>query len=181
LTAALGVVGIIAGAFANEHAPLAAGAALGGGAGLVAGTLLTGLWLLAIDLPRHRLKAARRGASLGLRAGWLPAGIALCLVATFCPDSRVGALLVGAGAVAILVWSVLMAPELRDISGASVRTRLIALVVINAPLVIWWFLMADDSDARLTLPLWIAGTAVLIAATLGQPILGRDFLHMLGQ
>jgi hypothetical protein len=182
LTGALALLGAALGGMTDDlQIGAAASAFAGGAAGLLIGLVITGAWFVLVDWPRHRFEAKRRGASVWVRAGWMPAGIAACLIASFCPDNLVATIVLGTVSAAILAWSVLMAPELGEISGANVRTRLVALVVINAPVVIWWRLLSREPQASVTTPMWVAGVAALLGVTLGQPALSRDFLHVWSQ
>ena len=146
---------------------------LAGGAGIAVAVL----WLLLVDWPRHFLTEARRGAQLGVRLGWAPACLVVCLVSALLPDSRLA--IIGASAVtlALVLWSVAMAPDLTEPASTSPLRRTMGALITNVPLGAWWFLLSNETPMPPTAAMSIALAGTLIAVAFGQPLLWAEFQH----
>jgi hypothetical protein len=173
---ALTLAGVLFGGLAGaDNNRFLAGAAAGGLAGALAGLVVTGLWLGLVDWPRFRLSATRRGASLWLRLGWAPAGLGACLVSALLPDMPAVAYGALAIAIALVTWANLMAPAVRILSTNSLLGRIVATVVVNVPLGVWWVLLSMAHLTRPTTTMTVVLVATMLAFAIGQQQLWIEF------
>jgi hypothetical protein len=146
---------------------------LAGGAGLAVAVL----WLLLVDWPRHFLTEARRGAQPGVRLGWAPACLIVCLVSALLPDSRLAIIGTSAVTLALVLWSVAMAPQLTEPASTSPLRRTMGALITNVPLGAWWFLLSTETPMPPTAAMSIALAGTLVAVAFGQPLLWAEFQH----
>jgi hypothetical protein len=144
--------------------------------GLVPGLTILGLIYALIDLLPFYLKQKPRARTQRLRFGWLPAVLALALLAALLPDSAWSALPVGLLALPAIVWALWAVQEVYPRTLIEVPFRRLAYFVFqNVPLVLWWLLNArhppDGPDAVM-----IVGTVgAALAMTIGQQLLWSGY------
>ena len=169
----------VGGYLGTDHDRLWLGVALGGLAGAVGGVAVAGLWLGLIDWPRYRLSTTRSAAPPWVRLGWAPAAAVACILSTVAPDglpAMIGALIF---ALLLLSWVVIMAPGFRDATAPPVLPSLWAAIIVNVPIGIWWVLMNTSPLPPPTLAMSVVFVATVLAATIGLPVLGVEFMHEL--
>jgi hypothetical protein len=149
------------------------GGLLAGGAGMAVAVL----WLLLVDWPRHFLTEARRGTQLGVRLGWAPACMVACLVAALLPDNWVAITAALAVTLALVLWSVAMAPDLTELGSTSLSRRAWGAVITNVPLAAWWLLLNTETPMPPTGAMSIVLAGTLVAVAFGQPLLWAEFQH----
>ena len=144
--------------------------------GALAGLLLTGLWWGVVDWPRQKLRELRETASLGLRLGWAPACLAACFLATLLPDVLWAGLVALVVGLALLFWSVAMAPDFPRFNTARLE-RVWALVSLNLPLAVWWLSLMSSPTPLPTLAMSVVFAVTLVAFGLGQAVLWALFFR----
>jgi hypothetical protein len=177
LTGALMLGGFLAGSDWAHHGDYTLrGAMAGVGFGALAGFVLTGLWWVLVDWPRHRLRALRLRAARGLRLGWALACLSACIVSAFLPDTLAATLVALVVGLALLFWAVAMAPAFADFNTAPLH-RVWALTVVNLPLALWWLIFLDYPSMLPTPAMSVVFVATLLSFALGQSLLAAEFLH----
>jgi hypothetical protein len=144
--------------------------------GLVSGLAILGLIYALIDRLPFYLKQKPRPRTQRLRFGWLPAVLALALLAALLPASAWSALPVGLLALPAIVWALWAVQELYPRTLIEVPFKRLAYFVFqNVPLGLWWLLSArhppDGPDAVMIVGM---GGAAL-AMTIGQQLLWSGY------
>jgi hypothetical protein len=176
----LAVLGTVVGAFVglNVGSPdrVLSDASKGGVAGVLAGLAMIGLFLGLVDWPRYILRLTRRAASRWVTLGWAPTGLLLCLISGLCPTTTAIVVIAFVLSIALVLWAILMTPENAGITADDPLRRVGVALFTNAPVAVWWALLAGASEGAPTLAMWPVFSATVIAFAIGQPLLWREFL-----
>jgi hypothetical protein len=149
-------------------------------AGLAPGVLLLAVTYGVLDRLPFELKQRPRPKSARSRFGWLPAGLALCVLAALLPDSRWSTLGVALLAVPVIVWALWTAQELQPQAWIQVQfKRLVYVIFQNLSLALWWLLVAQHLSDRPSTAMFVAAAAFALTCTLGQLVLWNGYRQWL--
>ena len=175
------VVGAFAGLYVGPFARVLSDAWKGGVVGVLAGLAAIGLFLGLVDWPRYLLRIIRRTASRWITLGWAPAGLLLCLISGLVPSTTAITVIAFVLSIVLVLWAILMTPENAGLTADDPLRRVSAALFSNAPIAVWWALLAGAPEWAPTLAMWPVFSATLIAFAIGQPLLWREFLACLSR
>lgn len=147
--------------------------------GLLIGLALTGSYLVAVDWPRYWLKGRGRASTRLARLGWVPAVLALCLLAGIAPDTPADRSLIGMLAAGVCLWAVVVTPEAGLATPEKIVRRLWGKFLANVPLGVWWVTLTADQHPVPTVVMWSTLLGAMAAFAFGLPVLFAEYRRAL--